>query len=326
MKKLLLLLSLFFCFGSAEAQFNYNFCWGGIYPVISIDSFSFENNMNNLGKIVIDTTYTNNIWQIGAVQKPGFNNAYSGITALQTDTLNNYPVNNESAAIVYADTNTMNSWVGSGNNFSLCFWHYYDTDTLSDSCILQMTTDSGKTWKNDIMDNWGSNTYGLYYGSLNHYDSIPIYFPVLYWSGKSNGWVKECICEAIPGVKGQPISRPFGFRFLFHSDSIQTNKPGWMIDDITLKTPEFFGGIVNDHLFQSANIYPNPSSNGIFNIDYPQHYVKGTVEIFNVFGQRIKTLPLSPSINLQDIPRGIYHYTIFFQTTAQQFSGTLVYE
>jgi hypothetical protein len=84
------------------AQFDPN-CESGTSAVFTVDSVYFEST-SNYGKIIIDFTFPGNLWQVGGVQKAGFPSALSGTNALQTDTLNNYPVGNESAAILYLDT------------------------------------------------------------------------------------------------------------------------------------------------------------------------------------------------------------------------------
>jgi hypothetical protein len=315
MKNLVFFLSLFLSVGSAKAQgtpCQLDSFWGQPIPVY--DTIDFEQTHASIGHVIIDTTYPNNIWQIGTVQKNGFPNAHSGVQVLQTDSLNVYPINNESVAIAYAN---VASWYGE-RPFSLCFWHYYDVDSLKDTCKLQMTLDSGNTW----LDYYQFSNFSVPFNTSYNGSLIPD--SILYWTGNSGGWKRECLCNTVYAIKGQ-IPLNYGFRFFFHSDSVQTNKPGWMIDDLVFKHPLVLGS-VNDHLLQPATVYPNPSKEGIFNIDYPQHYVKGTVEVYNVFGQKMKSLPLSPSIDLRDLPKGIYHYTIFFNNTAQQFAGSLVYE
>lgn len=49
----------------------------------------------------IDTTSSNNIWQVGQPSKTFFDSAYSPVNAIVTDTINSYPVNNHSAFDIY---------------------------------------------------------------------------------------------------------------------------------------------------------------------------------------------------------------------------------
>jgi hypothetical protein len=322
MKQLYLLLVFTISFLGTKAQMSSD-CMDSAFPVNVLDSFYFESNTASIGKIIIDTSFPGNIWQIGTVQKSGFFNALSGTHALQTDSLNPYPVNNESAAIFCLDSSIFHMWLGHGPDFSLTFWHYYDTDTLTDSCMLQVSLDSGRTWVNSPVN---SSAMMYYSGSLNNYGGNPWFnSDTLLWTGRSGGWRKESVCVFYLGEKGMQLPKPYGFRFLFHSDSIETNKPGWMIDNIQLKTPQ--GSLGLEKLNKEAlAVYPNPSSNGIFNIDYPYHYVAGTIKLYNSYGQKVKQLPLTRTISIAELPKGLYHYRVTFSGTDQRFSGTLLYQ
>ncbi|HTN47460.1 MAG TPA: T9SS type A sorting domain-containing protein [Flavipsychrobacter sp.] len=288
----------------------------GNYP---LDTLHFESNISVYLKLIIDTSFPGNIWQVGTVQKTGFPGAFSGTHTLQTDTLNSYPIGNESAAIVYIDSNVSTF---AGNFASLSFWHYYDVDSLSDSCILQVSADSGKTWNHALNSGWQL----LYYnGSLNNYSGHSWTSGSLFWSGKSAGWTKETICGEIYLVKGMILPRLYGFRFLFKSDSTETNKPGWMIDNIVSRTSVIYNSVEEKNLSQQL-LYPNPSHNGIYEIDYPSQYVTGVIQLYNSFGQLVKSQPLRKQIDISQLPRGMYYYKIRFENTGQVFSGSVIYQ
>jgi hypothetical protein len=147
------------------------------------------------------------------------------------------------------------------------------------------------------------------------------------WSGHSSGWEKESFCIYYLFFKGIQIPRHFGFRFLFVSDSVQTSKPGWMIDDIRVISPMFSGiGIKDIGSISQVSLYPNPTSTGIFTVDYPFTSVKGTIVIYDLYGQKLKTLPLAKQIDVSDLPKGLYLYSIVFESTKQRFRGSFVYE
>jgi hypothetical protein len=326
MKGVLLFLILSICFHSAQCQtWPDTNCTNGDIQVSVLDTLNFEQPAPHI-RLIIDTAFSQNIFQVGAVQKAGFIPALSGTHALQTDTINNYPINNESAAIIYYDSSYF--WGGPANITSLIFWHYFQTDTLADSCILQLTVDSGKNWLSftslyTIQMPGGPPAAIDYWGSLND-NGASLWNDTIRWSGNSGGWRREAICVAFAGVKGQPIERRCGFRFYFHSDGIQTNKPGWMIDNIQIKSYEFYSGLY-DAWKNERLVYPNPSATGIFNIDFPENYVKGTMDFFNSFGQKVKSTPLSKTINISDLPKGVYHYSILFGQSGQRFGGSVVY-
>ena len=319
MKVLILVCSLFFSF-AGSAQMWTGQCLTGLSQVWEFGSFNFEADTASNAILIIDTSFTGNIWQVGAVQKQGFDTAHSGTNALQTDTVNNYPVGNESAAIVYFDSSFASM---TDNITSLSFWHFYDSDTLNDSCIIQMTLDSGKTWL--PVNSSGSTPswwWIVYEGSLNDYGNS-FHSGNIWWSGRSSGWKQEAFCLVFPGIKGMPIPRTYGFRFLFHADSVETNKPGWMIDNIQFMGHFSTPGIKDAPSAASLRLYPNPNRLGIFTVDYPSSYVTGSVDIFNSLGQRVQSQKLSKTIDLSNLPPGIYHYSISFTETQQRFTGKL---
>ncbi|MEZ5047959.1 MAG: hypothetical protein R2831_13320, partial [Chitinophagaceae bacterium] len=81
------------------------------------------------------------------MSKSGFLPSQYGGMAMQTDSLNPYPANNTSVFYVWKDSNYSSNFFLT-NYANIEFWHYYDVDSLSDSCLVQITTDSGATWKN----------------------------------------------------------------------------------------------------------------------------------------------------------------------------------
>ncbi len=146
---------------------------------------------------------------------------------------------------------------------------------------------------------------------------------LFFWTGKSNGWQQVKICFTYLAIKPQlKMSWPFGFRFLFKSDSIQNNKPGWIIDKVRFSTPHitFSTSAIENH---SLPIYPNPSSNGVFYINYPDNYVNGKIYFFDFLGRNVRALPLMKKINLGNLPSGLYTYKAVFERTEQWFSGTI---
>lgn len=320
MKKLYFLITLLVANYCSKAQWYNQDCTN--QQSVYVDSFNFDTPGKGNIILFLDSTFTNNIWQVGSVQKAGFPIAFSGTKALQTDTMNAYPVNNQSAVIFYTDS----TYIKNPGTFSVIFWHYYDTDTLKDICRLQISADSGNYWDNSRSYYTSPMLLQIVYyiGSLNNYQGEVLFPDSLQWSGKSGGWRRESLCLAYPAMKGYNIPTRYGVRFLFESDSIQTNKPGWIIDNIQFKEPHLINGLedVNE---TKLVIAPNPTGNGIFTIDYPKTYVTGNMDIYSTSGQLVRRMVLSPSVNISDLPKGLYYYRVIFNNTGQQFKGTLVY-
>ncbi len=324
--KSFILLCLILTGFSASAQFTGDCgAFFGATDGVGIDSNNFENINTQHFYLKIDTADHTNAWAFGSVAKSGFPGAHSGTRALQTDTTQPYAANLSSSVFVGRDT-VGYPFFYPDNYYALSFWHYYNVDSLTDSCLVQVTTDSGKTWKN--INNYVFNVAPevVYTGSLSNTAFDPNHTHMILFTGSSTGWVQEHICLYTPGVKTTnvtPLRIGFGYRFLFKSDGVVTGKPGWMVDDIKIMTGVQGAGAVEQLSKNPLSIYPNPST-GIFQISYPEHYVKGIISFYDLWGRKCKELPLQKTIDIRDMPPGIYNYRATFSN--QAFSGRIVKE
>lgn len=243
---------------------------------VKVNSFSqqftinFENNNNTL--IKIDTSNLSNIWQIGKPQKVIFDSAYSKPNAIVTDTINFYPPNNISSFTLKIFDSNMFGW-----DIWVSLKHKYDTDSLMDGGYVEISIDGGNTWNNII--NVSNLSEDLYYSN----DTIAGGIPAL--SGKSN-WDSSSII--ICGFSVNPSDSAF-LRFVFKSDSVSTNKDGWMIDNIEIwYVADACGGVYE--LMGKNNfitIAPNPFiDESLFEFTNPDDELT-EVEIYNSIGEKI---------------------------------------
>lgn len=294
-------------------------CDGGYS--LPIDSTDFSNVQGVNFHYKIDSSLPNNLWQVGGVSKAGFPNNVYGISAMQTDTLNPYSPNNVSVFEVWTDTVVQ----GFNNDslISMSFWHSYDIDSLGDSCVVQITLDSGVTW---LHYSSAQVSGQIAYDYMAQVSDMPNNSGQFLWTGQSAGWQRVKICYNFFTVKpARSIPWPVGFRFLFISDSVQGNKPGWIIDKIALRTPNIISS-VKDYSKRSLPIYPNPSRSGQFTIDFPSNYVTGKFKVYDYIGRNVKTVELKEQIDLSDLPNGIYNYQAVFEKTNQWFFGKIEIE
>lgn len=180
--------------------------WYAFNPPIIFD---FEDRDAN-GHFFIDTTQSENIWQIAIPDKTIFDTASSGNIALITDSLNFYPTNNESSFVIQ---------IFSDDHTKLSFNHKYDFDEETDGGIIEVSFDFGNTWMNisDTLNTW---SYDLAYDA-----EISSYNNLIGYSGSSNGWknAQFYFGHAQYGTM---------FKFTSSSDSIDNQREGWMIDDL----------------------------------------------------------------------------------------------
>lgn len=184
-----------------------------------------------------DTTQPNNIWQIGIPSKTVFDSAYSAPHALMTDSFNTYPASNQSSFEFVVFTNDLTY---------IAFWHRFDTDSLKDGGIIEVSKDNGSTWTNivyDTLNGFFLNNFYAMKDTISSINSMPGF------TGNSGGWQYSVINKA----RGMNHYR---FRFTFSSDTAENSRDGWMIDNfafICLGTSiEEIGSNVQ------IKLYPNP--------------------------------------------------------------------
>lgn len=287
MKKIILITFLFLI-----RLFQANGQWCPIeYNIIT----NFESNSDT---IVIDTSINDNIWQIGKPQKIFFDSAYSGNKVIVTDTINPYPISNYSTFIIRIDTNQF--FLNQERTF-LTFIHKFDTDSLMDGGYIEVSYDNSN-WINVINDTMPDD----FLCPMNFY-SDTIANGEKAFSGKSNGWITSSIQWVWHmGVKMHDPPDSMFLRFVFSSDSIQSNKDGWMIDDISIGYISY-GGVEENESKNDISIYPNPTT-GKINLQVSQHFGKiKTLEIYDCIGQlQIKVTDNFSELDISSFKSGLY--------------------
>ncbi|HPI53037.1 MAG TPA: T9SS type A sorting domain-containing protein [Chitinophagaceae bacterium] len=324
-----LLFLILCCFGTtAKAQvgpIDSNSC----FPLAHLDStFTFCDSSSMVGlQLVIEPT-VNNLWQNGHTTKFGTSAARDTACAMVTDTAQMYAPSNQSAFSVQLPLMPFSS--GWRYNYYFKFWHRFDTDSLRDGCWLEFSNDSGVTWfsvdtsiswPNHFQNGWSScNFYNNKMGD-NQQDTLLNGHKA--WSGNSQGWRYTALWlnMAFP-VKPERSGEINAVRFVFASDTIDTQKAGWIIDDIQTGWVETQGAVSHLTKSNALPVYPNPSANGEFTMSYPSHSQQGPLEIYSLQGQLLQRKPLTPQLNLSTYPNGVYFYKVVIDE--QVFSGTLV--
>lgn len=273
---------------------------------ISRNSFSqwwytinFESNDDSV--IKIDTTNPSNIWQIGKPQKTFFDSAYSKPNAIVTDTINFYSVNNISSFVLKIyDSN----WLSWPPDIIISFMHKYDTDTLKDGGIVEISFDDGNNWTNIINpSNVGNNLYNVNDTILGGLQAL---------SGKSS-WRPGSI--GICNIPTNPDS--ILLKFIFKSDSIQNSKEGWLIDNIQMDyVVDLCGTHINEHSEKNSfvSISPNPFSDNSILEFKNRNDEMSEIDIYNSIGAKIsKCKNISENklqLNRNNFTEGLYFYKV----------------
>jgi len=274
--------------------------------LIFTDTINFENIQNEL-ILKIDTNNTTNLWQVGSPDKNLFDTAFSVPNAIITDTVNPYSINNKSYFDIIIKNNNPWMWWPWGEGL-LSFRHKYNTDSLFDGGHLEISYDLGNTFFNLIYDTnqmMGTSSIGFYNLSDTILGNIPSF------TGTSNGWTySEYYWWWFALVDDDSPHDSLIIRFVFNSDNNNSNKEGWMIDNIIFNGYDYVGNINKIEYSNEIIIYPNPSD-GKFFINFKT--IKNTdveIKIINITGQcvfnKIIKTNTNAQIDLGKQPKGIY--------------------
>lgn len=255
-------------------------------------------------------------WQIGNSDKPFFSDTNATITALMTDTSQTYKINDSS----FFDLNFDSSHISpSYYNLLVEFDHKLETDTLLDGGYITVSFDSGAIWYNvsefkatgGFFDN---NIYfeffdeNLYTENDTLNSGIPAYTGTFDWTHSAFQMIQFPIKLA--------SQDHLLIRFNFVSDSIDTNKDGWIIENIKTSIVKITGNVNNESLSSSQlKTYPNPVSKGYVTVELTDLQSKKAKQIYLVdyHGKLIKRFNFSSSsssikqLDVSGIPSGTYY-------------------
>jgi hypothetical protein len=262
-------------------------------------SIDFENGNDSI-YLSIDTTDTNNVWQIGKPQKTLFDSAFSLPNAILTDTINSYPVNDTSVFYVWY-TNHLQFW-----SPILHFRFKINADSLNDYGIIEASPDSGQTWVNITNNNnYGWDITSFSQGNWIASDSIP-------FTGTSDGWyVFELGMYSWDNDFGYNDS--ILYRFTFISDNIETNQEGWIIDNINMWDIISNVEELNNNTENHSRIFPNPLTEESI-LQTTNNETIERINIYSALGKKLNTI-IKPnetaiSINKNEYYSGIFIYEI----------------
>lgn len=218
------------------------------------------------------------MWQVGTPQKVIFHEAYSPSRAMVTDTLNPYPNNNLSYFQFMVTPQNLPFPIFPLSIF-LGFKHKINSDSLKDGGYITVSYDKGASWENVINSN--PPFFGFYMNTNIYTQNDSLINGQLGFSGTDTSWKTTNIGWPLMGVKSSAQYDTILFRFNFISDSIQTNKDGWMIDDIRLYAV-FYSGLEKKSLLPSQ-AFPNPCNQEIcFRTNAPSNNQR--LSIYNANG------------------------------------------
>jgi len=280
MKKLILATSLTLITLTSFGQWL-----GDQYYILNFD------DTTELHHLRIDSlTNHNNLWQIGALHKTIFNNAFTIPNVIVTDTSNPYPVNDTSAFTI---VNIVSGYGWQYNHTASLQGEYFvDTDTLNDFGTIEFSPDNGTSWYDIVNDTFITNRT-LFQGWIT-------------LTGNSNGWQPFFVNLAPLGqLFNVQLNDTILFRFTFISDNIQTNKDGIMFDDLHFE--DYFEGIDEIQDDDLISVFPNPTS-GELRIQRKTFNDKTRIQIYNYTGEILyeNQIFTGDAIDTRQFRNGIY--------------------
>jgi hypothetical protein len=227
--------------------------------IIEMDACNLDADETACGYIQLDTLNFD-LWQIGTPQKPFFDSAYNPPNAILTDTI--YPY--DTSRLEFFEFNVpISEHPYYQGNIIVGFKHKFETDTLVDGGFIEASFDGGVSWHNVIFPE-NSGEWLEYFGTENMYSIEDTLANGKHgFSGTSDGWIHSKIqwVWQLPVVRSMQIPPDtLRLRFFYMSDSLQTNKDGWMIDDIRLEFADLGSAVEEQSTLLKTNLTPNPFS------------------------------------------------------------------
>jgi len=257
------------------------------------DKSDFENPCDYL---FIDSSASNQ-WRIGEPGGTYFNTTISDPNAIITDAMGNYSPN----------THSMFTLKLPQESFGYCktditFWHTWQTDTINDYGVVEVSYDQGLNWTDLCTD----TTYVIYFerngnANANHLATGPY-----------NGWYYDYIYfwwYLVPYLPQDHI----WVRFSFYSDSIQNEYEGWLIDDIEITSTVWSS--ISEHQIINSTPFPVPCQDHLTIKIKDSEKHRGILYIFDNTGHLLESGNFeneSIHLNTDTYKNGIYYYKLIF--------------
>lgn len=264
---------------------------------------------SNFMGTIIDTSNIDNIWQIGSPHKTIFNSANTYPNVMVTDTINTYPINNQSKFLIKINRNLWGG--GPGSILALQWVQKIDMEIGKDGGMIEYSFDNGSTWANVFNNPYTYNFYGF---DPQNKDTLATGEYV--FSGTDSLWRNIWLCFDYNYLATITNDSVF-FRFTFLSDSIDSQQDGWMIDNLfaqmtVVHTVKLTPNETNAYL----KVFPTNTS-GRVNIEtekLQEFHIIENIELISPDGKVAQSWGTSPTKFFIDIkeglPNGVYYVKV----------------
>lgn len=312
MKRLLLYIGIIILSANGYGQIYDS--WGDFLYMDSIDFDPLSDWITIPGEDL-------NIWEAGIPDKQLFRSSLSGKAVIITGSNNSYPVSVDDHFILSIPLT--DQWNYLWPEVILSFYHKFDTDSLYDGGIIEVSYDGGDTWINVLNDY--KNVYHHFHGLYEEGDTID--GGTNAFTGRSDNWeyveLQWVWLALTKGATSDLYTNPI-FKFRFISDEMDNYRDGWMIDQLVFRSYDVSGSI--DRMLNSdIIIYPNPCMDHFF---IQSRNVLNHVRLFLYHSDgRIvanQEIPIDTKVSTTDYLPGIYFYKIIDDDRGIIKTGKLV--
>lgn len=246
--------------------------------------------------IHIDTN-ADNIWQVGTPQKVIFNYAATQPNVIISDTILNYPLNNNSS--FEFSLNEAGFYPGI---IALQWKQKLDFTENHDGGIIEFWNGQEGEWQNVFNNPY---VYAFYGFDISNADTL--LSGEYAFSGTDTTWRDIWLCF---DYNWMTYLDTLTFKYRIKTDEIGEEKEGWMMDNFMAHITIIHSVNENEQL-NYVDIWPNPSS-GRLNIDIRKtdgFHIIEKMEIYNIVGglmESFKNIPTRFFIDVNNYPDGIY--------------------
>lgn len=248
--------------------------------------------------VQIDTTDTQNVWQIGKPQKTIFDAAATVPNAIVTDTLNPYPPNDTSSFELEIP---LFVW-GLNGVFAMQWSQKLDLGT-GDLGVLEYSF-GDSVWTNAFDD---PNVYNFYGYEAANKDTLPD--GTVGFSGTDSLWRDVWFCLDASWLISQS-SNLLHLRYTILSDTVDNPHEGWMMDNMQAHLT-LVHTIAEHESSEYMKVYPTMTSGRVFLEAQKQdgYHIIEHMELYSLDGKLVKQYGQAPTkyfIDLDDLPNGVY--------------------
>lgn len=271
-----------------------------------------DTNMLHSLYVHIDTT-GGNTWQIGKPDKLYFALAATVPNVIVTDTLHPHPINDTSSFTVGISKDVIDEayW----GILAIRWYQKLDLVPKHGWGMVEFSIDTGNTWQNAFDNPYVYNFYGFNASNVDTIHSSKRAF-----TGTDINWRDIWFCFSSSYLS---LTDSMIIRYTFISDSVDSAKSGWMIDNFLVNITYAHTLVKTPHNNDKIMVYPTITSN-IVNIEAPkvaEFHIIEDLQLINVEGKVVQQHKMCPTkfyIDVSGHPSGMY----YLKVKTNLYSGT----